>query len=120
MLLFSGSPTNAVQLLPSSVTAVDAEIGASHEGACVAEEEDGGAAILVRHADAAKHVLSSPLGLALGVIVKEVLEHLGQDVAGGEGVDADAILAPFSSEIAPQLHYSSLGWVVNPSECVSG
>ena len=101
------------------MTAVDAEIGASHEGACVAEEEDGGAAVLVRHADAAKHVLFSPLGFALGVVVKEVLEHLGEDVAGGEGVDPDAVLAPFSSEVAAELHYSSLGWVEHPGECVS-
>lgn len=91
------------------MAAVNTEIGASHEAACIAEEEDGSAAELVRHADAAKHVLPSPLGSALGVVVKEVLEHLGQDVAGGEGVDADAVLAPFGSEVASELHHRSLG-----------
>lgn len=81
--------------LPRSVSAIDSQISARHETAGVAEEEDGSAAVLVGRAEPAEHVLLGPLLSSLGVLDEEVLEHLGEDVAGGEGVDADAVDAPF-------------------------
>lgn len=99
--------------LPSSVTSVNADIRTSHEAAGIAHEEDGRATELGRVADAAKHVLAGPLGLALGVYVKQVLQHFGLDVAGRQGVDADAVLAPFSSQAAGELQNGRLGGVVD-------
>lgn len=100
--------------LPSRVASVNAKIATCHEAAGIAEEEDGGAAELLGAADAAEHVLACPLGLALGVVVEEVLKHLGQNIAGGEGVDSDSVLAPFGSQAAPQLDDGGLGWIVYP------
>lgn len=77
------------------MSAIDPEIRARHETAGVAEEEDGSAAVLVGRAETAEHVLLGPLLSSLGVLEEEVLEHLGEDVAGREGVDADAVDAPF-------------------------
>lgn len=103
--------------LPSRVASVNAKIATRHEAAGIAEEEDGGAAELLGAADAAEHVLTCPLGLALGVVVEEVLEHLGQNITGGEGVDSDSVLAPFGSQAATQLDDGGLGWIVYPGLC---
>lgn len=77
------------------MSAIDSEIGARHETAGIAEEEDGSAAVLVGSAETAEHVLLGPLLSSLGVLDEEVFEHLGEDVAGREGVDTDAVDAPF-------------------------
>lgn len=99
--------------LPGSVTAINADISTSHERRGVGDEEDSSTTELRRVRDAAKHVLASPLGLALGVDVEEVLKHLGLDVTGRDGVDTDTVLAPFSSKRATKLQDGGLGGIVN-------
>jgi hypothetical protein len=95
------------------MTSVDAEIAARHEAAGVAEEKDGGTTVLLGSAEAAEHVLLGPSGLAVGVVDEQILQHLGQDVAGGEGVDTNAVLAPFGSQVASELDNSRLGRIVD-------
>lgn len=73
----------------------------------------------MRVADAAEHVLASPLGLALGMNIEKVLQHLGLDVSGRERVDADAVLAPFGGEAASELDDGRLGGIVNTTSFVS-
>ena len=73
---------------------VNPQVTPSHETARVAQKEDGGAAVLGRLAQAAQHVLLRPLGAALGELDEEGLDHVRDDVARGDGVDADAVGAP--------------------------
>ena len=62
---------------PGRMSAVNTKVATRHEAAGIAEEEDGGTAILVRLAESLKHVLRGPLPLSLGILFKEVEEHLG-------------------------------------------
>lgn len=77
------------------MSAVDAQVRARHEAAGIAEQEDGSAAVVLGLAECAEHVVGGPLGLALGVLDEELLNHVGDDVAGRDGVDADAVGTPF-------------------------
>lgn len=91
---------------------VDTDIAASHEAAGIAEEEDGGSAVVLRGGQTAKHVLLGPLGAALGVLDEQLLNHGSDDVARRDGVDSNAILTPLRREVAGELENSSLGGVV--------
>lgn len=95
------------------MTTVNAQVRSSHEAAGITDKEDGSTTELRRITDAAKHVLAGPLGLALGVDVEEVLEHLGLDVSGGEGVDTNAVLTPLGGQAARELEDGGLGGVVD-------
>jgi hypothetical protein len=96
------------------MTTIDAQVAASHEAAGVAQQEDGSSTVIFRAAQLAQHVLLGPLGLALRESLEQLLDHLGDDVTGGECVDADAILAPFRGEVASKLDHSGLGGIVDP------
>ena len=95
------------------MTTVNAQVSSGHEAAGIAKEEDGSTAEFSRVTDSAKHVLTSPLSLALGVDVEEVLKHFGLDVSGREGVDTDAVLTPLGGQAARQLKYGGLGGVID-------
>lgn len=99
------------------MSAVNTEITPRHEAAGVAEQEYGSTAILLGDTESLKHVLLGPLLLSLGVIVKQVQQHLGQDVTGRECVDADTVLAPLGSQASGQLDNGSLGGVVCSLSC---
>lgn len=94
------------------MSTVNAKVAARHEAAGVAEEEDSGTAVLLGNAKSLKHVLLGPLLFSLGIVVKQVQQHLSQDVAGRESVDTDAVLAPFGSQASGELDYTSLGGIV--------
>lgn len=91
---------------------IHAKVTSSHEAAGIAEKEDSGATVLFRSGETGKHVLFGPLVAAFGELDKQLLNHGGDDVARGDGVDADVIGAPFGSEVAGELDDSSLASVI--------
>ena len=98
--------------LPGSVATVNAQISTSHEAAGITDQKHTSATELVRQRQATEHVFLGPLLLAVGEVVEQVLQHLGHDVAGREGVDADAVSAPFGGEVASELDDGSFGGIV--------
>lgn len=92
--------------------AIHPQVCAGHVRARIADQEHGGAAVLVRGRQAVQHVLGWPLRRALGELHKEVCDHGRQDVAGGDGVDADVVDAPLGGEVARELEDGGLGGVV--------
>lgn len=98
------------------MSAVDPQVAAGHEAAGVADQEDSGAAVFLRHRELAEHVLRRPVPAALGVFLEESLYHGGGDVAGRNGVDADAEGAPFGGEVAAELENGSFGGVVGGAD----
>jgi hypothetical protein len=102
--------------LPCGVATIHAQVAASHKAASIAEQEDGGATVLLRTGEAAKHVLLGPLVAALGEFNEEILDHGGDDVAGGDGVDADVVGAPFGGEVAGKLEDSGFAGVVRGAD----
>ena len=105
-------PIRRIKILPSGVPAIHSQVASGHKAACVADQEHCCTTILGRRAQTAKHVLSGPLLATLGVLDEELLDHGGDDVARGDGVDADAVLAPFGSEVSRELQDTGLGGVV--------
>lgn len=98
------------------MTTVDTDITASHEAAGIAEEVDRDSAVVLRLGQTTKHVLLGPLGAALGILDEQLLNHGGDNVARGDGVDSNAILTPLSSEVTGELENSSLGGVVRGAD----
>lgn len=91
---------------------IHSQIAASHEAAGITDEEDSCTAVLFRCAESAEHVLLGPFGLAVGELAEELLNHSSDDVAGGDGVHADSVLAPFRSQIPSELENTGLAGVV--------
>lgn len=81
-------------LLPSSVPAVDAQVGAGHEAAGVGEQEDGGAAVVLGLAQLVEHVLLGPLDGAVGEPLEQPLHHLRHDVPRRDRVHPDVLNPP--------------------------
>lgn len=95
---------------------VHAQITTSHETACIAEQEHRRTAVLLGTGQTAQHVLLGPLVAALGELDEQLLDHLRDDVARGNGVDADVVLAPFGSQVAAQLDDSGFTGVVGGAD----
>ena len=107
------APTKSqIPLSPRSVSAINLQITASHEAARIADAEDSRTSVLLWHTQLAQHVLRRPVAPALGVLLEQSLHHGGRNVAGRDGVYANAITAPFGSEVATQLEDGGLGGVV--------
>lgn len=102
--------------LPRGMSAVHAYVAPRHEAAGVAQQEDGGAAVLAGRGHAAQHVLLGPVGAAVGELLEQPLDHGRGDVAGRDGVDADVELAPLGGEVAGQLDDSGLACVVGGAD----
>lgn len=67
------------RLLPSSMATVNPQIRSGHESTGIAEQEYSGATVVLRLAELVQHVVSGPLRLALGVLHKQLLNHLGDN-----------------------------------------
>lgn len=102
--------------LPRSMATVNAQVTTSHEAASIAEQEDCSTTVLLRAGQTAQHVLLGPLVAALGELDEQLLDHLSDDVARGNGVDADVVLAPFSSQVAAQLDDGRFAGVVGGAD----
>lgn len=98
------------------MSTVNAQVTTSHEAARITEQEDRRTAVLLRTGQAAQHVLLGPLVAALGEVDEELLDHGGDDVARGDGVDADVVLAPFGGEVAAELDDGCFGGVIGGAD----
>jgi hypothetical protein len=96
--------------------AVHAQIAAGHKAAGVADQENRSTTVLGRARQATQHVLLGPLGATLGKLDKQVLDHLGDNIARRNGVDADVVLAPFGGQVAAQLEDAGFGSVVGSAD----
>lgn len=83
-----------------------------HEATCVADQEDCRSPVLPRRAQPSEHVLRWPVFLPLRELLEQLLHHGGDDVAGGDGVDADVVLSPFAGQVAAELDDAGFGCVV--------
>jgi hypothetical protein len=101
---------------PCGVTTVHAKVATSHEAAGVAKEEDCCTAVLVRSGKSAEHVLLGPLVAALGELLEQLLDHGGDNVSRGDGVDADIVLTPFRGEVTAKLEHGSLTGIVSGAD----
>ncbi|CAG8672910.1 9586_t:CDS:1, partial [Scutellospora calospora] len=102
--------------LPSRVSTIDPQIRSRHEAARIANAEHRRTPVLLRNTKLAQHVLRGPVALALGVLLEQRLDHGGRDVAGRDGVDADAVGAPFGGQVAAELEHGGFGGVVGGAD----
>lgn len=82
------------------MSAIHAQITPRHKATGVTKQEDSSATILAGGRHAAEHILFGPVCATVGELFKQFLDHGGDDVAGGDGVDADVELTPFGGEVA--------------------
>lgn len=98
------------------MTTINTQVTTSHEAGSITEQEDGGTAVLFRTGETTEHVLLGPLVATVGEVDEELLDHGGDNVAGGDGVDADVVLAPLGGEVATELDDSGLACVVGGTD----
>jgi hypothetical protein len=87
-------------LSPRRMPTINLKITSSHEAARIADAEDSRTPVLLRHTQLAQHILRRPIAPALRVLLEQRLHHRSRDVAGRDGIHADAVAAPFGSEVA--------------------
>jgi len=87
-------------LSPRSVSTIDLEITACHEAARITDAEHRRTSVLLRYTQLAQHILRRPIAPALRILLEQRLHHRSRDVAGRNRVHADAVAAPFGSEVA--------------------
>jgi len=95
---------------------IDPQIAARHKAARIADAEYRGAPVLLGHTEFAQHVLSRPVAFTLGVFLEQGLDHGGRNVAGRDGVDANAVGAPFGGQVAAELQDGGFGGVVGGAD----
>ena len=98
------------------MTTIDPQITARHEAARIANAKHRSTPVLLGNTELAEHVLRGPVALALGVLFEQRLDHGGRDVAGRDGVDADAVGAPFGGQVAAELKHGGFGGVVGGAD----
>ena len=98
------------------MSAINLQITASHEAARITNTEHSRTSVLLRHTQLAQHILRRPVAPALGVLLEQSLDHSGRDVAGRNGVHADAVAAPFGGEVAAELEDGGFGGVVGGAD----
>lgn len=98
--------------LPGSMATIHPQIASSHKAAGVTDQKHSRATVLLRARQTAQHVLLGPFLAALGVLHKQVLDHLGDDIPGADGVDANVVLAPFGGEVAAELDDGCFGGII--------
>jgi hypothetical protein len=89
--------------LPSSVPSINPQITAGHKAARITDAEHCSTSVLLRHAELSKHVLRGPVTPALGVFLEQSFDHGRRDVAWRDGVDTNAVGAPFRGKVAAEL-----------------
>lgn len=100
------------------MTAINPHVRASHEARSVTAQKHGGALIVLSIAQPANHVLCRPISASLWELNEELLDHAGDDIARRDGVDADAVHAPFGRKVATQLQHAGLRGVIGCAEQV--
>lgn len=95
---------------------IDPQITPRHKAARVADAKHRRAPVLLGHTELAQHILRGPVAPALGVFLEESFDHGRRDVARGDGVDADAVRAPFRGQVAAELEHGGFGGVVGGAD----
>lgn len=96
---------------------VDSQVCASAEAASIAKQEDCSAPVLLWIAQSAQHVVLGPVLLSVRELLEERGRHGGDNIARRDGVDPDAVLAPFAGQISGKLDDASLGGIIGPASC---
>jgi len=91
---------------------IHSQVCPSHEGTCIAYQKHRRASILLRFAQLPQHILRRPISPPIGKLLEERFNHGGNDVAGRDGVDADAVGSPFRGQVACKLDDAGFGGVV--------
>src|SRR5687767_9120828 len=99
-------------LLPCSMATIDAQVSAGHEATRIAQQKDSRTAVLLGHAQPAKHIILCPRLATLGKDLEQRLGHGCDDIAGRNGVDTDAVGAPFHRQVLGELDDSCFGGIV--------
>lgn len=79
---------------------INPQITPRHKRTRLTQQKHRRPAILLRPRQSPQHILPRPLVRPLGVFLKQVCDHGGEDVPGGQRVDADVVRAPFHGEVA--------------------
>jgi hypothetical protein len=95
---------------------INPQITARHKAARITDAEHRSTPVLLRHTELSQHVLRRPVAPALGVFLEQSLDHGGRDVAGRDGVDADAVGTPLGREVAAELQDGGFGGVVGGTD----
>jgi hypothetical protein len=95
---------------------IDPQITARHETARITDAENRSASVLLRYTEFPQHILRWPVAPTLGVFLEQSLDHGGRNVPGGDGVDANAVGAPFRGQVAAELEDGGLGGVVGGAD----
>lgn len=95
---------------------IHSQIAPRHEAACVTEQEHRRTTVLVWRRQSAEHVLLGPLVATVGELLEQFLDHGGDDVARGDGVDADVEWAPFGGQVAGELNNGGFAGVVGGAD----
>ena len=98
------------------MSTINPQIRSRHEAARITDTEHCGSPVLFRNTQLSQHVLRRPVASALGVFLEESFDHCGCDVAGRDGVHADAVRAPFGGEVAAELEDGGFGGVVGGAD----
>jgi len=98
--------------LPSAMAAVHTKVGPRHKTWSITDQECSSTSILLRLAKTTHHILSRPISSALRELHKQSFNHSSDDVARRDGIDTNAVLAPFGGEVACQLQDGGFGGVV--------
>lgn len=95
---------------------INPQIAPRHKATRIAYQKHRGAPILLRRTKLAQHILRRPIALALRVLLEQRFDHGGDDVARRDGIDADAVGAPFGGEVAAELEDGRFGGVVRGAD----
>jgi len=95
---------------------IHSQVRSGHEPAGIAQQEDGGTPIILRGAKLAQHILRRPVALPLREFLEQGLDHVRDDVARRDSIDADAVLTPLGRHVARQLDDGCFRGVVSGAD----
>lgn len=97
---------------PSSMATINLHIARRHEAGSITDQEHRCSSILMRQTQLPKHVMRWPVSLPIRVLFEQRLHHCRHNIAWRDGVDSNAVLAPFCCETASELQDTGFGGVV--------
>ena len=98
---------------PRSVATVNNQCAPSHETASITQSEERRTPELLRRSQPSEHILRFPHSPRSRVLLEDLLDHGGDNVAGAQVVNTDTMTAPFHSKRARELDHGCLGGVVD-------
>ena len=102
--------------LPRRMAPINPQIAPRHKATRITDAKHRRPTVLLRQTELAQHILRRPIPPPLGELLKQCFYHGGYDVARRDGVDADAVGAPFGGEVAGELDHAGFGGVVGGAD----